>query len=62
MATVADWEEVLTFIKEHEAFHMLERRVNKIAVRNYIDEGVIPPGVNYGTKIGVGFRKPSASV
>lgn len=60
-ATVGDWDEVLGFIKEREAFHMLERRVNKIAVRDYINSGVVPPGVNYGTKVDVGFRKPSVN-
>lgn len=61
-ANVGDWDSVLKFIKEESAYHMLERRISKNAVRDYIKEtNQVPPGVNYGTKIGVNVRKPSAS-
>lgn len=57
-ANVADWDAVLTFIKNHEAFDMLERRVSKAAVRAHMDEtGDVPPGITYGTKIGINVRK-----
>ena len=57
-ANVADWDAVLTFIKSHDAFDMLEKRVSKSAVRAYMDEsGDVPPGINYGTKIGINVRK-----
>lgn len=57
-ANVADWDAVLTFIKSHDAFDMLEKRVSKTAVRAYMDEsGDVPPGINYGTKIGINVRK-----
>ena len=58
-ANVADWDSVLTFIRENEAFDMLEKRISKIAVRGYIDANkAVPPGVNYGTKLEVNIRKP----
>jgi len=58
-ANVADWDAVLTFIKENEAFDMLEKRVSKTAVRGYIEANkAVPSGVNYGTRIDVNFRKP----
>jgi len=59
-ANVADWDAVLTFIKNHEAFDMLEKRVSKTAVRAHMDEtGEVPPGITYGSKVGINVRKPT---
>lgn len=59
-ANVADWDAVLTFIREQEAFDMLEKRVSKTAVRAYMDEtGEVPPGITYGSKLGINIRKPT---
>lgn len=59
-ANVADWDAVLTFIKNNDAFDMLEKRVSKTAVRAHMDDtGDVPPGINYGTKIGINVRKPT---
>jgi hypothetical protein len=59
-ANVADWDAVLTFIKENDAFDMLEKRVSKTAVRAHMDEtGDVPPGITYGSKIGINVRKAS---
>jgi hypothetical protein len=60
-ANVADWDAVLDFIRENEAYDMLEKRVSKIAVRGYIESTkAVPPGINYGTKLEVNIRKPGA--
>lgn len=60
-ANVADWDAVLGFIRTEEAFDMLERRVSKTAVRGYIEANkAVPPGINYGTKLAVNIRKPTA--
>jgi hypothetical protein len=62
-ANVGDWDAVLGFIRENEAFDMLEKRISKIAVRGYIEANkAVPPGVNYGTKLEVNIRKPVARV
>jgi hypothetical protein len=62
-ANVADWDAVLQFIQSNEAYDMLEKRVSKIAVRGYIDANkAVPSGVNYGTKLEVNIRKPTARV
>jgi hypothetical protein len=62
-ANVADWDSVLNFIKENEAYDMLEKRVSKTAVRGYIDQNkAVPSGVNYGTRIDVNVRKPANKV
>jgi hypothetical protein len=60
-ASVADWDKLLTFVRENEAYDMLTKSVSKTAVRSHIDEKkTIPPGVNYGTKLEVNIRKPGA--
>lgn len=57
--SVADWQSVLQFAKEHEAWHILTKGVSKTAVKEFIDanDGVPPPGVNYGTKEEVQIRR-----
>lgn len=60
-ANVADWDAVLKFVRETDAYDMLEKRVSKIAVRGYIEQTkAVPPGVTYGTKLEVNIRKPGA--
>lgn len=60
-ANVDDWDAVLRFIREEEAYDMLERRVSKTAVRGYIEANKeVPPGVKYGTKLDINVRKPTA--
>lgn len=62
-ANVADWDAVLSYIRENEAFDMLEKRISKTAVRGYIESTkTVPPGVNYGTKLEVNIRKPTKKV
>ena len=62
-AQVADWDAILGFIKKNEAWDMLEKRVSKNAVRQYLDKNKkVPNGVNYGTRIDVQVRKPSKKV
>jgi len=62
-ANVADWDAVLSFIKENDAYDMLEKRVSKNAVRGYIEQNkTVPSGVNYGTRIDVNVRKPVTKV
>jgi len=60
-ANVEDWDAVLRFIREEEAYDMLEKRVSKTAVRGYIDPNTeVPPGIRYGTKLDVNIPKPAA--
>ena len=60
-ANVADWDAELNFIRDNEAYDMLEKRVSKIAVRGYIESTkAVPPGITYGTKLEVNIRKPGA--
>lgn len=61
-ASVADWSAVLDWIKANDAYDMLNKAVNKTAVRGYIDaNNAVPPGVNYSTRLEVNVRRPSAT-
>ena len=60
-ANVEDWDAVLRFIREEEAYDMLEKRISKATVRGYIETNKeVPPGVKYGTKLDINIRKPTA--
>lgn len=62
-AAVADWDAVLDFVKQNDAYDMLERRVSKKAVRGYIDQmKQVPAGINYGTRLDINIRRPTARV
>lgn len=57
-AAVREWDELLDFIREHDRYEFLEKRVAKTAVSEYIKEyNEVPPGVNYGTKMSINVRK-----
>lgn len=56
--SIADWDSTIQFIKEYEAWNLLNRAVNKTAVREYIDENnVPPPGVNFTQKKEIQVRR-----
>lgn len=56
---VANWEEVLGFIREHQLWHLLNKAVNKTAVEEYMKENqdIPPPGVNYQVFRGIQIRR-----
>ena len=56
-ASVADWDTFFGFVKEHDAFDMIERRVSKAAVEQYrATAGDLPPGLNWSETRVVNFR------
>ena len=56
--TVEDWNVTLPFIKEKELWDMLEKRVSKSVVEDYIEStGEIPPGVNVKRETVVQVRR-----
>jgi len=59
-ASVADWDAAFAFIKKNEHWEMLTRGVNKVAVREFIKtKNATPPGINFGSKLTVGVRRPT---
>jgi hypothetical protein len=59
-ASVADWDATLTFIKRRRLWNMLEQRVSKKAVEEYIEaKGDVPPGVDVSTMRKLNVRRSS---
>ena len=57
-ATVADWDNVLSFIQENELWNMLEHRVSKQAVEQFKEaHGELPPGINWREEIVINVRR-----
>lgn len=57
-ATVRDWPATLDWIKEQDEWSFLEARVNKTAVKDYMEStGDIPPGVDFKTTIVTRVRR-----
>ncbi len=57
-ASVKDWGATLAFIREHEAWDLLEARVSKTAVGAVIEETGQPvPGVNVTTEVVLHVRR-----
>lgn len=59
-ATVADWDSLLGFVRENERWDMLEKRVAKTAVDQYVEEFEdLPPGVNYRQVTTIQVNRPN---
>lgn len=57
---VGNWDDYITWIKETDNFHCLEKRAAKNAVKEIHDDtGEIPPGLNYHAEVTFDFRRPS---
>jgi nanoRNase/pAp phosphatase (c-di-AMP/oligoRNAs hydrolase) len=57
-ATVADWDALLAHIRENEAWHLLDHKVNKTAVAEIKEAtATIPPGVNWRELFTVQIRR-----
>lgn len=60
-ASVADWDTVLEYITTNNKYDLLNRAVNKTAVKEFVEANKIaPPGVNYTSSVGINIRKPTA--
>lgn len=59
-ASVTDGEELLKFVQENDLWHILERRVSKTAVQEYIEStGQAVPGVHVTREERINIRKPA---
>lgn len=49
------------FIKKHDAFHLLERRVHNANMQQFLEENpdAVPAGLNAETKYTITVRKPT---
>lgn len=57
----ADWNTIYDWIKQNDAFDMLERRIKKIFVKEYMEthDGELPPGVSAFREFVVRVRRPN---
>ena len=56
--TVADRDAFLNFVKENDAWELLENRANKTAVEQHVEiNNDLPPGVNQSVTQVVNFRR-----
>jgi hypothetical protein len=55
-----DWDAMKTFIMEHDAIDLLEKRVAQGNMKKFLDAnpGVVPPGLNTVSEIEVRVTKP----
>lgn len=57
-ANVADWDSLLGFVRSNGLWQLLERRVAKSAVDEYVAANQdLPPGVNYSAATSVNVRR-----
>ena len=56
-----DWDAFYDWIKEHDAFDALERRIKRTFIADYMGthDGAIPPGVSVFRRYTVEVRKPT---
>ena len=57
---VEDFDAILAFIRSHDLWVMLEKRVSKSVVQDYIaSTNEVPPGVKVSSEISCHVRRPS---
>lgn len=56
-----DWDEFKTFVKEHDALDLLERRIAQRNMGQFLEEhpGVVCPGLNSNSEFQISVRKPT---
>jgi hypothetical protein len=58
---VSDWENMYNFIREHDAVHLLERRVHSTHMKQFLEENpdLLPIGLQVDSRYTVRVRKAS---
>ncbi len=56
-----DWQKLYDYIREHDTFEALEKRITKKFVKEFMDahDGALPPGVRVYRKFAVNVRRSS---
>jgi len=55
----SDWGSMYDFIKEHDAFHLMEQRIHQSNMKKLLEDSpdLLPPGLNSDSKYTVTVRK-----
>lgn len=58
-----DWESLYKFIKDNDAFHLLHRRVNQSAMKEFLEENpdLHPAGLNSDQEYSIRVTRPRGS-
>jgi esterase/lipase len=56
-----DWDSFKTFMLEHDAIDLLEKRIAQGNMSKFLEEnpGLLPPGLNSNTEYAISVRKPT---
>lgn len=54
-----DWDSMYKFIKEHDAFHLLEQRIHQTNMKNLLEENpeMVPMGLSSDSEYVISVRK-----
>lgn len=57
----SDWEQMYSFIKDHDAPYLLEQRIHGANMKNFLEENpdLVPIGLNADTRYAISVRKPT---
>lgn len=59
--STADWDSFKTFVVEHDALDLFEKRIAQGNMKQFLEEnpGVVPPGLNSNAEYDISVRKPT---
>ncbi|MFV1943437.1 hypothetical protein VPH49_21735 [Pseudomonas luteola] len=57
VGNVKDWESVFAYIKENDAFYLVQRRLSNASYKELLDAGTTVPGVEQFEKVALNMRK-----
>jgi hypothetical protein len=55
----SDWNSMKNFIKEHDAFELMEQRVHQTNMKSFLEENpnLMPPGMNIDSRYAITVRR-----
>lgn len=59
--STADWDSFKTFVTEHDALDLFEKRIHQGNMKQFLEEnpGLVPPGLNSNSEYSISVRKPT---
>lgn len=57
---VGNWDDFVAWMKKNNAFHCVEKRAAKLAVKEaHTTDGEVPPGITYHSEVEMQVRRPA---
>jgi hypothetical protein len=59
--TTNDWDSFKTFVVEHDALDLYEKRIHQLNMVAFLEEnpGLVPPGLNSMSEVTLTVKKPT---